>query len=117
MFLIVVIVRFGTLDVGGDVAYFRLNSDFFVAVPVLTFAYACHTNLPPVIKETKASVCVFEWFVMNFHHQDQDPKIYVRSIHLSVTFCFVLYSFTGLFGYLTFRDETKGKTLIRPIVG
>ena len=77
-----------------DISWFRLSSDIFKGIPLITFAFACHTNLYPVLAEM--------------------PSLtgFSAAIHASTTTCAVLYILTAVAGYVSFLSETKGDLLV-----
>ena len=77
-----------------DIAWFRLSSDLFKGVPLITFAFACHTNLFPVLKEMPT--------LKRFSH----------AIHASTLTCGTLYLTAGIAGYVVFLSQTRGNLLV-----
>ena len=67
----------------------------FVALPIATFAFTCHTSVMPVYTSMKNPL----------------PERFDDVVRGSYTFCFFLYLIAGLFGYLAFGEDVDGSVL------
>jgi len=77
------------------VVYFG-NGNLIQAIPLIIFAFRCHTALPPIYKEMK---------------DNQKPGKIKSVIFFSLLTCSILYYSNAIFGYLTFFEKTKGNIL------
>jgi len=78
-----------------QIKYFG-DKSILQAIPLVIFAFRCHTALPPIYKELK----------------DNQETWRIKSvIFLSLLMCSILYYSNAIFGYLTFFETTKGNIL------
>merc|ERR1711871_1809577 len=76
----------------GQVEQVEANADMLAALPLIAFAFQCHIQAPLIYTELKSSVRT----VSNM------GRVCVGAYGL----CLVLYLPAGIFGYLTFGDNT-----------
>jgi len=79
-----------------QINYFNFDFGVFDALPLISFAFGCHMQLIPIYGELK------------------DKHIPSRAnmvIFCTNTVCIVLYSLTGIFGYLNFPTSNIGNVL------
>ncbi|KAK6912258.1 Amino acid transporter, transmembrane domain [Dillenia turbinata] len=90
--------------VGGRVEPPRLAPDFgskraildlLVVIPVMTNAYICHFNVPPIYNELKG----------------RSPEKMNRVGRITTVVCVVIYAFTAISGYLLFGRGTEADIL------
>ena len=82
----------------GSIRWVVLRSDTLLSIGVLSFAYASHTNLVPI--------------VVGMKKQKLKEEDLLRAIHASVAVVMGSYIVVALFGYLTFYDATDGDFLM-----
>lgn len=88
----------GGLDQIETVHFFKLSSEIFRAIPIMTLAFTCHMNLFPIITGLKLPT-----------------RRRVRYVtYGAMTVCLVIYATLGVFGYLTFYsfDKVSGNILL-----
>eukprot|EP00050_Salpingoeca_kvevrii_P019307 m.84564 g.84564 ORF g.84564 m.84564 type:complete len:653 (-) comp8350_c0_seq1:111-2069(-) len=104
--LFVVLVVIGTVErtsemlsnsgTGSGVRPFPDNlGNFFAALPVVTFAFNCHTSVLPVYTSMR----------------EPTPNRFDFVSHRAFGYILVLYMTAGLFGYLAFGDSIDGNML------
>jgi amino acid permease len=74
----------------GELKLVDFDLSIFNVLSICTFAFSCHTNILPIAREFK------------------DPSRIKIAVGFSVTIVWTAYCFVASFGYLTFRDHTKG---------
>jgi amino acid permease len=96
LFVAIVVYRFivdtlrGDILSVGDIDYFSLNVESLQSFGVMIIAFNAHTNLLPVTAELK----------------DSSITNVGKVVNISTSISLFSYLFCGIFGYLTFRDET-----------
>jgi len=72
------------------------TADIFAAMPLVCFAFQCQIIVPEVYSELK------------------DPSLRRMNIVFasSLTLCFLMYAFVGVFGYALFGEEVNGDVLL-----
>eukprot|EP01029_Cantina_marsupialis_P025868 TRINITY_DN68611_c0_g1_i1.p1 TRINITY_DN68611_c0_g1~~TRINITY_DN68611_c0_g1_i1.p1 ORF type:complete len:429 (+),score=93.77 TRINITY_DN68611_c0_g1_i1:152-1438(+) len=70
---------------------FVFSADSVLVLPTIGFSFICHTTLLPVYHELKAR---------SFSRMQ-------RVTRAAIFICFILYGTSGVFGYLTFFDQTE----------
>lgn len=86
----------GQLDVS-KVTLFSLQPQFLSVLPIISFAFTYHNNVPLV------------WSEMTEY--PTSSRAISISIGLSTTICCVLYLLCGIFGYLSFGETTSDNIL------
>jgi len=96
----VIVIRsvqnFPYADISNNVEYFKVGFGIFDALPLISFAFGCHMQVVPIFAELK-----------NNH---ENYRINVVTISTNIL-CMVLYTITGVFGYLEFFDCTSDNIL------
>ena len=75
MIIVVFYYFFGEVDRKGDIILAQVNMSFFKVLPVIIFAYSCHTKLLPIAKD--------------FTHNSGKLG---DAVHCSVFICFAAYA-------------------------
>jgi len=76
--------------------YANILPEYFLSIPIIAFAFQCHVLLIPVYASLKNPT---QWKM-------------ILVIVVSLILCFTLYVVTGLFGYLSYGEETDGDILL-----
>lgn len=69
--------------------------DLFVVIPVMTNAYVCHFNIPPIYNELEG----------------RSPQKMYRVGRVTTVICVLVYALTAISGYLLFGKETESDVL------
>ena len=80
-----------------EIVLFSVNVEFLSILPIISFAFTFHTNVPLV------------WLEMS--EFPSDTKNVSRATFLATCICCVTYLFCGIFGYLSFAEETSDNIL------
>ncbi|KAJ6240779.1 amino acid transporter [Anaeramoeba flamelloides] len=78
-----------------EIKYFHFSIEVFLALPIATFAFICHTALFPVLKGLKQPI-------------EKRSNIITGS---AIGISFTVYSIISLFGYFIFFNKTDGDLL------
>ncbi|KAJ3443302.1 amino acid transporter [Anaeramoeba flamelloides] len=78
-----------------EIRYFRFSMEIFLALPIATFAFICHTALFPVLKGLGQPI-------------EKRANIITGS---AILISFTVYLIISLFGYFIFFDKTNGDLL------
>ncbi|KAJ6244537.1 amino acid transporter [Anaeramoeba flamelloides] len=78
-----------------EIKYFHFSIEIFLALPIATFAFICHTALFPVLKGLKQPI-------------EKRSNIITGS---AIGISFTVYSIISLFGYFIFFNKTDGDLL------
>lgn len=84
-------------DSPSSVSLWPKGTDFVLAVPVTCLALQCHVQVPAIYAEVRPDLRSPEWMKW--------------VIYTSITICLVLYIPAGIFGYVTFNDDTPADIL------
>jgi len=84
------------LDVKSEIQPFILGYGIFDALPLITFAFGCHLQIVPIFGELK--------------NNDVPSRINIVILCTNLV-CVILYSLTGVFGYLQFFGAVEGNIL------
>lgn len=79
-----------------DAEAFALTDKWAYSIPTMTFSFVCHTAVLPIYAELKSPSASRMQKVSNS----------------SIGVCFILYSLSALFGYLTFYNWTESELLL-----
>lgn len=98
--VIVIVIRsaqsFAHVNIAEKIVYFKMGFGIFDALPLICFAFGCHMQVVPIFGELK----------------DNHKNWRVNSVIIVTNIvCMILYSVTGVFGYLAFFECTKGNIL------
>jgi len=85
----------GVTRSSGHVQLAKITPSILRVVGVVMFSYSCHTSLCAI----------------NQDYDEEGQKEVSTGIILSVIICVAIYSLTGIFGYLSFLDNTAGNLL------
>lgn len=96
--LITVVLFFIGVSCGGEAYAPAASSDFLVAIPIQTLAFACHTVVFPVYREFREI-------------PGSTSTSFQHALRLTIGLCATMYIFVGFFGALTFKDNTLGDIL------
>ncbi|EDQ89351.1 uncharacterized protein MONBRDRAFT_37064 [Monosiga brevicollis MX1] len=100
LYLVVVVVMRSRESIiegpGEDANFFNLSESVFRALPIVTLAYTCQMNLFSL--------------VTTLHNPTRRRVRNVTTAALTV--CMLIYIIVGVFGYLTFFEETQGNVLL-----
>eukprot|EP00002_Diphylleia_rotans_P028033 TRINITY_DN5651_c0_g1_i2.p1 TRINITY_DN5651_c0_g1~~TRINITY_DN5651_c0_g1_i2.p1 ORF type:complete len:274 (-),score=53.55 TRINITY_DN5651_c0_g1_i2:216-1037(-) len=80
-----------------DVKQFELSLDFFIALPIILFAYNCSAQFIPIYSELKKPTT------------DQVTR---KLNLLTLSICIFVYCLVATFGYLQFGDDTEDNILL-----
>lgn len=98
--VIVIVIRsaqhLSQANLAANTQYFIWSFGIFDALPLISFAFGCHMQVVPIYGELKNN------------HENHRVNSVVVSTNL---LCMVLYSITGIFGYLQFFQCTDGNIL------
>ncbi|XP_041858975.1 sodium-coupled neutral amino acid transporter 5b [Melanotaenia boesemani] len=93
---------FGNFSMNADmpedtcaVKYFTINQETAYTIPILAFAFVCHPEVLPIYTELS----------------NPSKKRMQRIGNVSILGMFIMYFFTGIFGYLTFYEKTEAELL------
>ncbi|ORX49749.1 hypothetical protein BCR36DRAFT_412717 [Piromyces finnis] len=81
--------------VNPKVENFIFSMNFFKNLPIFVFAFTCHQNILSVYNEMK----------------DNSQKNVNKVISSSIVFGMILYWVVGIYGYLTFGDQTESNVI------
>jgi len=79
-----------------QIVYFKVTTKTIASLPVISFAFTFHANVPPIWQEMK----------------DPSKKNILASIWSSVITCFTVYLSVALLGYLAFLDSLGDNILL-----
>ncbi len=71
-------------------------SDIFRCLPLMGFAFTCHTNVFPIYSELA----------------DAQPATMSKVVSRSLAICLCLYAIVGVFGYMTYGNDTQSDLLL-----
>ncbi|KAM9342595.1 sodium-coupled neutral amino acid transporter 3-like [Pholidichthys leucotaenia] len=75
--------------------FFTINQETAYTIPILAFAFVCHPEVLPIYTELS-----------------NPTKRRMQAVgNVSILAMFIMYFFTGIFGYLTFYDNTEAELL------
>ena len=77
-----------------NIPWFRLSTDFFKGIPVLSVSYSCHYNIAPFYREMK----------------DRTAKKYLKAVLAAIPVISVSYIFVGITGVLMFGESCLEST-------